>query len=88
MRTAIKTLSILGATGSVGQSTLDLVRHTPEQFKVVALTAHSRVKELADAAIEFNAELAVIGQADKYEELQALLAGTNTRVAAGSEALF
>lgn len=83
-----KSLTVLGATGSVGQSTLDLVRGAPKDFHVVALTAHSRVQELAAAAIEFNAELAVIGQADKYEELKSALAGTEIKAAAGSEALF
>ena len=82
------TLSILGATGSVGQSTLDLVAHAPERFEIVALTAQSNAEMLAQQARKFGARLAVIGDPSLYDELCAHLAGSNTEVAAGEAALI
>jgi 1-deoxy-D-xylulose-5-phosphate reductoisomerase len=84
---ARKRLTILGATGSIGKSTLDLVAHRPDAFEIVALTAQSNVAELAKAARQTNAKLAVIGDETHYDELKALLAGTGTRVAAGRAAI-
>jgi 1-deoxy-D-xylulose-5-phosphate reductoisomerase len=84
---ARKRLTILGATGSIGKSTLDLVAHRPDAFEIVALTAQSNVAELAKAARQTNARLAVIGDEALYEELKGLLAGTATRVAAGRAAV-
>jgi 1-deoxy-D-xylulose-5-phosphate reductoisomerase len=84
---ARKRLTILGATGSIGKSALDLVAHRPDAFEIVALTAQSNVAELAKAARQTNAKLAVIGDETHYEELKALLAGTGTRVAAGRAAI-
>lgn len=83
-----KSLTILGATGSIGQSTLDLVRRNGNKFNVVGLSAYNRVEELASAAIEFNANLAVIGDPKHYIRLKELLAGTQIRAAAGEEALI
>jgi hypothetical protein len=85
---ARKRLTILGATGSIGKSTLDLVAHQPDAFEIVALTAQSNVAELAKAARQTNARLAVIGDEALYEELKGLLAGTTTRVAAGRAAVI
>jgi 1-deoxy-D-xylulose-5-phosphate reductoisomerase len=84
---ARKRLTILGATGSIGKSALDLVAHRPDAFEIVALTAQSKVAELAKAARQTNAKLAVIGDETHYDELKALLAGTGTRVAAGRAAI-
>lgn len=84
---ARKTLTILGATGSVGMSTLDLVRRNPQQFKIVALTANTSVDALAKLAIEFDAELAVIADDEKYADLKAVLKGTNIRAASGEGGL-
>jgi len=80
-------LTILGATGSIGKSTLDLVARRPDAFEIVALTAQTSVAELAKAARETGARLAVVGDKERYGELKALLAGTPTRVAAGPEAV-
>ena len=80
-------LSILGATGSIGCSTLDLVEHAPERFEVVALTAASNVDALADAARRTGARLAVIADADKLPVLEQRLAGTDCRAATGAEAM-
>lgn len=80
-------IAILGATGSVGTSTLDLIERAPERFEVVALTAGSDVAGLAEAARRTGARLAVIADAARLGDLEARLAGTDCRAAAGSEAL-
>jgi 1-deoxy-D-xylulose-5-phosphate reductoisomerase len=83
-----RTLAILGATGSIGTSTLDLVERHPERFEVVALTAATRVAELADAARRTRARLAVIDDAALLPELEQRLAGTDCRAATGRAALI
>lgn len=80
-------IAILGATGSIGRSTLDLVERSPERFEVVALTAQSNVEALADAARRTGAKLAVIADESLYLQLSESLAGTGCRAAAGAEAL-
>ena len=82
-----RSISIFGATGSVGLSTLDLVRQHRDAFRVVALTANGNAAGLAELAREFDAELAVVAEDDAYPALKAALAGTRTEVAAGAEAL-
>jgi 1-deoxy-D-xylulose-5-phosphate reductoisomerase len=81
-------LSLFGATGSVGQSTLDLIRRDGEAWQVAVLTANSDVAELARLAREFRPELAVIADETRYDELKDALAGTNIGVAAGAGALI
>jgi 1-deoxy-D-xylulose-5-phosphate reductoisomerase len=83
----VQRVSILGATGSVGTSTLDLIAHAPEQFEVVALTAQTSVNRLAAAAIAARARHAVIGDPTCYAELKERLAGTGIEVSAGEQAL-
>ena len=80
-------LSLFGATGSVGQSTLDLVRRDGEAWAVSVLTANSDVAELAKLAREFRPDIAVIADDARYGELAEALAGTGIEVAAGAEAL-
>ena len=82
-----RSISILGATGSVGTSTLDLIERSPERFEVVALTAATNVGALADAARRTGARLAVVADETGLPELEARLAGTGCRAAAGPEAL-
>jgi 1-deoxy-D-xylulose-5-phosphate reductoisomerase len=83
----VKKLSILGATGSIGKSTLDLVERSPGNFEVVALTAASNVAALAEAARRTNAKLAVIADEGRLKELKDGLQGSGCRAAAGPEAL-
>ncbi|WP_421791529.1 1-deoxy-D-xylulose-5-phosphate reductoisomerase [Hyphobacterium sp.] len=81
-------VSILGCTGSVGKSTLDLMeRADPGTYEFVALTAHSSVQELAGMALQYRPEVAVIADADRYEELARLLKGSGVEAAAGPSAL-
>ncbi|PCJ71226.1 MAG: 1-deoxy-D-xylulose-5-phosphate reductoisomerase [Rhodobiaceae bacterium] len=85
---ARRRVTILGATGSIGCSTLDLIRQSPEAYDVVALTAQTNVAGLADQAREFDADLAVIGDETRLADLRAALSGTNVEVAAGRQALI
>ncbi len=88
MRTgSIRTISILGATGSVGASTLDLVRRNRADWRVVALTANCSAAELAALAREFSAEIAVVGDEACLPELRAALAGSGIECAGGRAAL-
>ena len=82
-----RTVTILGATGSVGRSTLDLVERNPEQFEVLALTAHRDVAGLAESARRVGARRAVICDETLYPTLVELLAGTGIEAAAGCDAV-
>jgi 1-deoxy-D-xylulose-5-phosphate reductoisomerase len=81
-------VSILGATGSVGTSTLDLIERSPDRFEVIALTAASNAEALADAARRTGAKLAVIAEEGKLPELRQALAGSDCRAASGRDALL
>jgi len=87
MSTSPRTISVLGATGSIGASTLDLIRRNREAWRVVALTANGNCEGLAALAREFDAEVAVCADPAALGGLQAALAGTNIACAAGPEAL-
>ena len=84
----IRSLTILGATGSVGLSALDLIRANREQFRVVALTANCQARELAALAREFSAEIAVVADETYLSELRDALGGTGIQTAAGPAALI
>ncbi|MEO7815246.1 MAG: 1-deoxy-D-xylulose-5-phosphate reductoisomerase [Sphingomicrobium sp.] len=84
----MRRISILGATGSVGTSTLDLVERHPDRFGVVALTAATNAIALADAARRTGAKLAVIADETKLADLRDALAGTDCRAATGDDALL
>lgn len=83
----IRTLSIFGATGSVGLSTLDLVRQHREKYRIIALTANGNAAALAKLALEFDAEIAVVADDAAYPALKAALSGTTIKAAAGPDAL-
>ncbi|MEM9810571.1 MAG: 1-deoxy-D-xylulose-5-phosphate reductoisomerase [Pseudomonadota bacterium] len=84
--------TILGATGSVGQTTLNLIKAAREagdaEIDVVAVTANTKVDELAEAAIASGAEFAAIGNAHAGEELAARLVGTGIKSGAGPQAVI
>lgn len=84
---APRRLSILGATGSIGLNTLDLVAAEPGRFEVEALTAGRNARELAELAIRFSARIAVVAEPSAYLELRDRLAGTGIETAAGPEAV-
>ncbi len=83
-----RTISILGATGSIGASTLDLIRRERDKWRVVALTAHSNAAELAKLAREFSAELAVVSDEHCLAALREALAGSGIATAGGTSALI
>lgn len=78
-------ITILGATGSIGESTLDVVRRHPDRYTVHALSAHRQVDKLAAACVEFRPARAVVGTADAARELETRLraAGVPTEVSHG-----
>jgi len=86
-RASCKRVSVLGATGSIGENTLDLIAHNPGCAEVVALTANTNAARLAELAIQHRAEMAVIGDTDQYQTLKDALAGTDIAVAAGEGAV-
>lgn len=83
----MRSISILGATGSVGASTLDLIRQERSHWHVAALTANCSAAELARLAIEFDAKIAVVGDESCLSELQEALSGTGITTAGGAQAL-
>ena len=84
---APRRVTILGATGSIGRSTVDLIARHPESFKVEALTAQRNVERLAAQARAVGARRAVIGDDSLYGALAEALAGSGVAVAAGADAL-
>ena len=82
-------ITILGSTGSIGESTLDLVRRAASgEMQIAALTANTNAESLAAQAIEFNAKFVAIADPVAGEDLKARLAGTSTKVGVGEEALI
>ena len=86
--TAKRTVTILGATGSVGRSTLDLIERNPGRFEVVALTANEDAAGLAQAARRAGARRAVIADEQHYGALKEALAGSGIEAVAGREAVL
>ena len=80
-------IAILGATGSIGRSTLDLIEAAPDRFEIVALTAASNVEQLAEDAERTGARLAVVADEALLPQLRERLSGTNIHAAAGPAAL-
>ena len=85
----MRRVTILGATGSIGQHTLDLIRRAPKgDFQVIALTGGRNIAQLAADAIEFRADIAVTAFEDRLDDLRAALAGSDVTAAAGEAALI
>ena len=82
-----RVIAILGSTGSIGTQTLQVVDEHPELFEVYALTAGSRVEELAAQARKYNPDSVVIADESKYEQLKEALADLPIKVYAGSDAI-
>ncbi|TWI67501.1 1-deoxy-D-xylulose 5-phosphate reductoisomerase [Pseudoduganella lurida] len=85
----MQSITILGATGSIGVSTLDVIARHPDRYRVYALTAHSKVEELAAQCRQFRPDVAVVGTAAAADRLATLLraADLRTQVAWGEQAL-
>lgn len=83
-----KSVTVLGSTGSIGCSTLDLIARERDRYELEALTAHRNVAALIAQAKTHRPRLAVIADPDCYQDLKAGLAGTGVEVAAGAEAVI
>jgi len=84
----LKRITILGATGSIGTNTIDLIKREPERYRVVAVTARKNAAVLARLAREVGAQLAVVADPKVYRELKDALAGSDVEAAAGEDALL
>lgn len=84
---APRSVSVLGSTGSIGCSTLDLIERDRERFDLVALTAHRNVAVLIEQARRLRPQFAVIADATLYEDLKAGLVGTGIEIGAGRDAV-
>ncbi len=82
-----RSITILGATGSVGASTLDLIRRNRDDWQVEALTANCSAQELAALAREFDARIAVVGDEGCLGDLRAALGDSGIEAAGGAQAL-
>ncbi|HWM82823.1 MAG TPA: 1-deoxy-D-xylulose-5-phosphate reductoisomerase [Pseudolabrys sp.] len=80
-------ISLLGATGSIGASTVDLLKREPARFATVAVTANRNAEALAKLARDVGAQLAVVADPSRYPDLKEALSGTAIEAAAGEEAL-
>jgi 1-deoxy-D-xylulose-5-phosphate reductoisomerase len=83
----VRSLTLLGATGSIGASTLDLIRREADRWRVVALTANGNAADLAKLAREFGAEVAVVADEAALPALREALAGSGIEAAGGAAAL-
>ncbi len=83
----VRTVTILGSTGSVGTQTVELLTNEPQRFRVRALVAGRNTALLASQAIALHAELAVISDPALYQDLCQALAGTTVKAAAGPDAV-
>jgi len=83
-----RSITILGSTGSVGCNTVDLVKRSEGSFRAVALTANTAVEKLAQQAIDLAAELAVVADQSRYEDLKRALSGSGVEAAAGMSGLL
>lgn len=83
-----KTISIFGATGSIGQSTAKVIGQDPEAYDVNVVTAHRDAEGLAQCARMLNSKQAVIADEGAYASLKEALSGTDVKISAGRQALL
>ena len=84
----MKNISILGATGSIGQNTLDLISSERDKFNVVGLTGENNIELLAGSAIKFNADVVATANDSKFNDLKDMLSGHKIEVCAGINGLL
>ena len=87
VRAAERSVTVLGATGSIGASTIDLIRRDRAAYRVEALSANTNAAALAALARELGARFAAVGDPAAYRELKDALAGSGIEAAAGAGAL-
>src|ERR1700732_1821780 len=86
--TAVRSVTVLGATGSIGARTMDLLGASPDLYRVEALTAHTNVQGLAKLAKEFGARFAAVADPDRLTELQNALGAARLECGAGESAVI
>ncbi len=84
---AVRTVTVLGATGSVGMSTVDLLKRGNGHYRVEAVTAHKNGAQLAQIARDLNARFAVVADPNAYGDLKDALSGTGIEAASGEAAV-
>jgi 1-deoxy-D-xylulose-5-phosphate reductoisomerase len=84
----MRSVTVLGATGSIGYSTMDLIRGARDRYRVEALTGNSNVQALAKLAREFEARYVAVADPARLSELKDALAGTHTECGAGESAVI
>jgi 1-deoxy-D-xylulose-5-phosphate reductoisomerase len=85
---SVRSVTVLGATGSIGDSTMDLLRGARERYRVEALTGNSNVQGLAKLAREFDVRFVAVADTSKLGELKEALSGTRTECGAGESAII
>jgi 1-deoxy-D-xylulose-5-phosphate reductoisomerase len=85
---SVRSVSVLGATGSIGDSTMDLLRSARDRYRVEALTGNSNVEGLAKLAREFDARFVAVADPSRLKELKEALSGTRTECGAGESAII
>jgi 1-deoxy-D-xylulose-5-phosphate reductoisomerase len=85
---AVRSVTVLGATGSIGDSTMDLLRSAPDRYRVEALTGNNNVQGLARLAKEFDARFVAVADESRLAELKDALAGTRAECGAGESAII
>src|SRR6478672_7729609 len=83
-----RTVTLLGATGSIGTSTIDLLKRETKRYRVEAVTAHRNASALARVARDVGARFAAVADPEAYGELKDALAGSGIETAAGDDALM
>ncbi len=84
----IKKITILGATGSIGVSTLEILRQHPKKYQLEAVTAQNNLPKLIEIAKEFSPSMVAIANDAHYAELKSALAGSGIEIAAGESAII
>src|SRR5512139_1295880 len=83
-----RTITIFGATGSIGGSTVDLIKRAPDKYRVEAISAHRNAGALAKIAREVRAKAAIVADQSAYKDLKSALSGTGIEAASGEDALY
>ncbi|MEM1302334.1 MAG: 1-deoxy-D-xylulose-5-phosphate reductoisomerase, partial [Pseudomonadota bacterium] len=83
----MRRVTIFGATGSIGQNTIDLIRRDRDAYDVVGLSGAGNIEQLAADACDLGAEIAVTADETRYAELKDALSGSGVTAAAGADAL-
>lgn len=84
----MRRISIFGATGSIGQNTIDLVKRAPDEYDVVAISGAQNIAQLARDAIDLRADVAVTADETRLEELRRALGTSGVKASAGESALI